>query len=73
MGNVTQLIIEPPLLSTARKMALSIVNLSEKQNLTLAEAQDTIHAMGMLAREAHDYIVDAEFEQQSGSGKKGGF
>lgn len=64
MSNVTQLIIEPPLLSTARKLALSIVNLSEKQNLTLADAQDTIHAMGMLAREAHDYIVDAEFEQR---------
>lgn len=64
MSNVTQLIIEPPLLSTARKLALSIVNLSEKQSLTLADAQDTIHAMGMLAREAHDYIVDAEFEQR---------
>lgn len=64
MSNVTQLIIEPPLLSTARKLALSIVNLSEKQNLTLADAQDTVHAMGMLAREAHDYIVDAEFEQR---------
>lgn len=64
MSNVTQLIIEPPLLSMARKLALSIINLSEKQNLTLAQAQDAIHAMGMLAREAHDYIVDAEFEQR---------
>lgn len=64
MSNVTQLIIEPPLLSTTRKLALSIVNLSEKQSLTLTDAQDTIHAMGMLAREAHDYIFDAEFEQR---------
>lgn len=72
MSNVTQLIIEPPLLSTARKLALSIVNLSEKQNLTLTQAQDTIHAMGMLARETHDYIVDAEFEQH-GKPQRGGF
>jgi len=71
MSNVTQLIIEPPLLSTARKLALSIVNLSEKQNLTLADAQDTIHAMGMLAREAHDYIVDAEFERSKPESKGG--
>ena len=73
MSNVTQLIIEPPLLSTARKLALSVINLSEKQNLTLTQAQDTIHAMGMLAREAHDYIVDAEFEQQGKPKKGGGF
>ena len=73
MSNVTQLIIEPPLLSTARKLALSVINLSEKQNLTLAQAQDTIHAMGMLAREAHDYIIDAEFEQQGKPKKGGGF
>jgi len=64
MSNVTQLIIEPPLLKVSRNLALAIVNLSNKQNFTLAEAQETIHAMGMLAREAHDYIVDAEFEQQ---------
>ncbi|WLS77378.1 hypothetical protein Q3V30_12875 [Erwinia pyri] len=64
MSNVTQLIIEPPLLKVARNQTLAIVNLSNKQNLTLAQAQETIHAMGMLAREAHDYIVDAEFEQQ---------
>ncbi|WP_147198554.1 hypothetical protein [Pantoea sp. CCBC3-3-1] len=62
MSNVTQLIIEPPLRSTARKLALSVVNLSEKPILTLAQAQDTIHAMGMLAREAHDYIIKANFE-----------
>ena len=64
MSNVTHLIIEPPLLKVARNQALAIVNLSNKQNLTLQQAQETIHAMGMLAREAHDYIVDAEFEQQ---------
>lgn len=73
MSNVTQLIIEPPLLSTARKLVLAVINLSEKQNLTLVQAQDTIHAMGMLAREAHDYIVDAEFEQQGKPNKGGGF
>ncbi|MEZ0582466.1 hypothetical protein ACA373_05635 [Erwinia sp. STN24] len=71
MSNVTQLIIEPPLLSSARKLALSIVNLSEKQNLTQVQAQDTIHAMGMLAREAHDYIVDAEFGRSKPESKGG--
>lgn len=67
MSNVTQLVIEPPLLKVARNQTLAIVNLSNRQNLTLADAQETIHAMGMLAREAHDYIVDAEFEQQDKS------
>lgn len=64
MSNVTQLVIEPPLLRVSRNLALAIVNLSNRQNLTLADAQETIHAMGMLAREAHDYIVDAEFEKK---------
>jgi hypothetical protein len=67
MSNVTQLIIEPPLLKVARNQALAIVNLSNRQNLTLKQAKDTIHAMGMLAREAHDYIVDAEFEREENS------
>ncbi|WP_380177784.1 hypothetical protein [Kalamiella sp. sgz302252] len=72
MSNVTQLIIEPPLLSTARNLALAIVKLSNKPNATLADAQDTIHAMGMLAREAHDYIVDAEFDQRKQESKGSG-
>lgn len=71
MSNVTQLIIEPPLLKVARNLSLSIVTLSNKQNLTLAQAQETIHAMGMLAREAHDYIVDAEFEKQDKLAREG--
>jgi len=73
MSNVTQLVIEPPLLNMARNLALAIVKLSNKPNAALADAQDTIHAMGMLAREAHDYIVDAEFEQQGKPKKGGGF
>jgi len=72
MSNVTQLLIEPPLLKIVRNQVLAIVNLSNKQNLTLAQAQDTIHSMGMLAREAHDYIVDAEFEAAGQPARKGG-
>ncbi|WP_130835224.1 hypothetical protein [[Erwinia] mediterraneensis] len=41
-----------PLL-VAKKLALAIINLSEKPNGTLEDANETIRIMGMLARELY--------------------
>lgn len=64
MTQVTQLVITPPLMRQARNMTLAIIDLANKRDLTPEQFRARLHAIDMLAREAHDLIVDAEFEQQ---------
>lgn len=63
MTQVTQLVITPPLMRQARNMTLAIIDLAKTRDLTPEQFRDRLHAIDMLAREAHDTIVDAEFEQ----------
>ncbi|WP_312217228.1 hypothetical protein [Pantoea vagans] len=64
MTQVTQLVITPPLMLQARNLQLAIIDLAKKRNLKPEQFQAHLNAIDMLAREAHDLIVDAEFEQQ---------
>jgi len=64
MTQVTQLVITPSLMRQARNMTLAIIDLANKRDLTPEQFRARLHAIDMLAREAHDLIVDAEFEQQ---------
>lgn len=67
MTQVTQLVITPPLMRQARNMTLAIIDLAKKRDLTPEQFRYRLHAIEMLAREAHDTIVDAEFEQENRS------
>jgi hypothetical protein len=74
MTQVTQLIINTPLMRQARNLQLAIIDLAKKRDLKPEQFRAHLHAIDMLAREAHDLIVDAEDEQQSAKGqKRGGF
>lgn len=78
MTQVIQLYIETPLLRQARNITESIINLAMIDGLTPEKFQSHLRAIDLLAREAHDLIVDAEFERDSrsekgGKNKKGGF
>jgi len=73
MTQVTQLVITPPLMRQARNMTLAIIDLAKARDLTPEQFRDRLHAIDMLAREAHDTIVDAEFEQEDKGQKRGGF
>lgn len=73
MTQVIQLVIEQPKLRQARNLALAIIDLAKKRNLTPEQYQDRLHAIDMLAREAHDTIIDAECSRSDKGGKKGGF
>lgn len=77
MTQVIQLYIETPLLRQARNITESIINLAKVDSLTPEKFQSHLRAIDLLAREAHDLIVDAEFERDSrsekgGKNKKGG-
>ncbi len=77
MTQVIQLYIETPLLRQARNITESIINLAKVDGLTPEKFQSHLRAIDLLAREAHDLIVDAEFERDSRSekgckNKKGG-
>lgn len=65
MTNVTQLVIPMPLMRQARNLQLAIINLAKRRDLKPEQFRAHLNAIDMLAREAHDLIVDAEFEQQS--------
>lgn len=68
MTQVTQLVITLPLMRQARNIQLAIIDLAKKRDLKPEQFRAHLNAIDMLAREAHDLIVDAEFEQQeSGS------
>lgn len=64
MTQVTQLVIKTPLMRQACNVTLAIIDLAKKRDLTPEQFRARLHAIDMLAREAHDTIVDAEFEQQ---------
>ena len=48
----------------ARNIQLAIIDLAKKRNLKPEQFRAHLNAIDMLAREAHDLIVDAEFEKQ---------
>lgn len=78
MTQVTQLFIETPLLRQARNLTESIINLAKVNGLAPEQFQSHLQAIDLLAREAHDLIVDAEFERDyrsdnGGKNKRGGF
>lgn len=64
MTQVTQLVINMPLMRQARNLQLAIIDLAKKRDLTPEKFRAHLNAIDMLAREAHDLIVDVEFEQQ---------
>lgn len=64
MTKVTQLVITPPLMRQARNIQLAIIELAKKRDLKPEQFRANLNAIDMLAREAHDLIVDAEDEQQ---------
>ncbi|MCJ7926473.1 MAG: hypothetical protein MUW55_11170 [Pantoea vagans] len=70
MTQVTQLIINTPLMRHARNLQLAIIDLAKKRDLKPEQFRAHLNAIDMLAREAHDLIVDAEFEQQGSRSPK---
>jgi hypothetical protein len=64
MNQVTQLVITTPLMHQARNLQLAIIDQAKKRDLTPEKFRAHMNAIDMLAREAHDLIVDAEFEQE---------
>jgi len=74
MTQVTQLVITQPLMRQARNLQLAIIDLAKNRYLKPEQFRAHLNAIDMLAREAHDLIVDAEDEQQPAKGqKRGGF
>jgi len=74
MTQVTQLVFPIPLMRQARNLQLAIIDLAKKRDLKPEQFRAHLNAIDMLAREAHDLIVDAEFEQEEAKGqKRGGF
>jgi len=70
MTQVTQLVINTPLMRQARNLQLAIIDLAKKRDLKPEQYRAHLNAIDMLAREAHDLIVDAEFEQQGSRSRK---
>jgi len=70
MTQVTQLIIIQPLMRQARNLQLAIIDLAKKRNLKPEQFRAHLNAIDMLAREAHDLMVDAEDEQQDSRSRK---
>ncbi|MGV2880154.1 hypothetical protein D9O29_08735 [Pantoea vagans] len=64
MTQVTQLVITPPLMRQARNIQLAIIDLAKKRDLKPEQFRAHLNAIDMLAREAHDLMVDAESEQE---------
>ncbi|WP_426608117.1 hypothetical protein [Pantoea anthophila] len=65
MTQVTQLVITQPLMRQARNIQLAIIDLAKKRDLKPEQFRAHLNAIEMLAREAHDLMVDAEDEQHS--------
>ena len=74
MAKVTQLIPAPSHSQQARQLMLAIITLAEKQAAAPEGYEDRLHAISMLAREAHDMIVDTQSGKalwgRSGEGAK---
>ncbi len=64
MTQITQLVITEPLIRQARNLQLAIIDLAKKRDLKPEQFRAHLNAIDTLACEAHDLIVDAEFEQQ---------
>ncbi len=75
MTQVTQLVITQPLMRQARNIQLAIIDLAKKRDLKPEQFRAHLNAIDMLAREAHDLMVDAEDERQPAKGNErgGGF
>ncbi|WP_343463504.1 hypothetical protein [Pantoea sp.] len=71
MTQVVQLVVEQPSLRHARSMMLAIIDLAKNRDLTPEQYRAHFNAIDMLAREAHDLIVNAEFEQEGGGSANG--
>lgn len=70
MTQVTQLVMTPPLMRQARNIQMAIIDLAKKRDLKPEQFRAHLNAIDMLAREAHDLIVDAEFEPQGSRSRK---
>ena len=70
MTQVTQLVINTPLMRQARNLQMAIIDLAKKRDLRPEQFLAHLSAIDMLAREAHDLIVDAEFEQHDSRSRK---
>lgn len=66
MTQVIQLYIETPLLRQARNLTESIISLTKTEGLSADQLRSHLRTIDLLARETHDLIVDAEFEQEEG-------
>ena len=64
MSNVIPIIPTLPLTTQARNLNMSIIKLCDAKGLTPDQLRARLEAVELLAREAHDCIVDAEFEQR---------
>ncbi|WP_336792424.1 hypothetical protein [Pantoea anthophila] len=64
MTQVIQLVAPMPLMSQARNLQLAIIELAKKRDLKPEQFRAHLNAIDMLAREAHDLIVDAEYEHE---------
>ena len=73
MTQVIQLYIETPLLRQARNLAESIISLTKTEGLSAEQLRSQLRVIDLLARETHDLIVDAEFEQEDDREKAGGY
>lgn len=62
MTQVTELVITPPLMRQARNIQMAIIDLAKKRDLKPEQFRAHLNAIDMLAREAHDLIIDAEHE-----------
>lgn len=59
MTQVIQMVIEQPAMRQARNLQLAIIDLAKCRDLTPAQFQQRMDAIDMLAREAHDTIIQA--------------
>lgn len=72
MTQVTQMVITPTLMRQARNLQLAIIDLAKKRDLKPEQFRAHLNTIDMLAREAHDLIVDVEFEQQERASNQSG-
>lgn len=60
MTQVIQMVIEQPAMRQARNLTLAIIDLAKCRDLTPAQYRQRMETIDMLAREAHDTIIQAE-------------
>jgi len=62
MTQVIQMVMEQPVMRQARNLQLAIIDLAKCRDLTPAQFRQRMETIDMLAREAHDTIIQAEFQ-----------